>query len=123
MKSKIKLHESRPATIASEHKDRRPHVFARSRIQNSLYAPKQQEYDEYENDEPKAAARVISPTLAVRPGRESTQRNQEQNHNEYGYHVCSRPLSRGVQRSGLGLSTSARALDIRRSDRTIHVFV
>jgi hypothetical protein len=72
------------------------------RVRNSLYAPKEQEYHEDQNDEAEAAARVVSPPGAVSPRRQSTKRNQEQNHNEYGNHVCIRPLSRGVQRSGLG---------------------
>jgi hypothetical protein len=72
------------------------------RVRNSLYAPKEQEYHEDQNDEAEAAARVVSPPGTVSPRRQSTKRNQEQNHNEYGNHVCIRPLSRGIQRSGVG---------------------
>src|SRR5579862_8362564 len=110
--------------MSSEQRDKRPLTSARiSAIRNLLYAPKKQEYDEYEDDETQATAGVVAPTLAVRPCRQSTKSDQEQNHNEYGNHVCIRPLSRSVQRSGLGLSTSARALDIRRVTATIRVFV
>lgn len=77
-------------------------MFARVPHRISLYAPKKQEYDEDQNDEAETTARVITPAGAIRPCRQSTERNQEQNHNEYGNHVCIRPLSRGVQRSGLG---------------------
>ena len=72
------------------------------RTEIGLYTPKKQENYEHENDEAEATAGVVSPARAVRPSRESTKRYQEQNHNEYGYHMCIRPLSRGVQRSGLG---------------------
>jgi hypothetical protein len=72
------------------------------RTEIGLYTPKKQENYEYENDEAEATAGVVSPARAVRPSRESTKRYQEQNHNEYGYHMCIRPLSRGVQRSGPG---------------------
>ena len=99
--------------------------FARLQEPNvaTLYSSKKQKNDEDQNHEAEAAARVVSPAGAVGPCRQSAERNQEQNHNEYGNHVCIRPLSRSVQRSGLGLSTSARALDIRRVTATIRVFV
>jgi hypothetical protein len=72
------------------------------RIEISLDAPKKQKYHEDQNDESEATAWVISPARTVRPCRQGTERNQEQNHNEYGNHVCIRPFSRRVQRSGLG---------------------
>jgi hypothetical protein len=85
------------------------------RAKNSaLYSPKKQKYDEHENDKPQSAAGVISPTLAVWPCRQGTQSDQEQNHNEYGYHLCIHPLSRSPSEVGSGASTSARALDIGR---------
>src|SRR5215467_10578194 len=79
-----------------------------------LYPSKKQKDHEDQNDESETAAGVVAPAGAVGPCRQSTERNQEQNHNEYGYHMCIRPLSRGVQRSGLG------AFNLRPRIRYVH---
>src|SRR5215813_1676651 len=93
------------------------------RIRMSLYAPKQQEYDQHQNDETQTTAGVVSPPRAIRPCGQSTERNREQNHNQYGNHMCIRPLSRAFRGRVWGLSTSARALDIRSAEATIRAFV
>lgn len=68
-------------------------MFARAPHRNSLNPSKEQEYDEDQNDEAETPARVVTPAGTVRPCRQGAERNQEQNHNEYGNHVCIRPLS------------------------------
>ena len=99
-------------------------MIARAPHRNSLYPSKEQEYDQDQNDEAETAARVVTPAGTVRPSRQGAERNQEQNHNEYGNHMCIRPLSRGVQRSGLGafnLRPRIRYLQTNRNNPCIRV--